>query len=51
MAQGLRASAALPEVLSSIPNNDMVAHNIYKWDLTPSSGMQVYMQVEHSYLK
>jgi hypothetical protein len=27
MAQQLRALAALPEVLSSIPNNHMVAHN------------------------
>jgi hypothetical protein len=27
VAQGLRALAALPEVLSSIPRNHMVAHN------------------------
>jgi hypothetical protein len=27
MAQGIRALAALPEVLSSIPSNHMVAHN------------------------
>jgi hypothetical protein len=27
MAQRLRALAALPDVLSSIPNNHMVAHN------------------------
>jgi hypothetical protein len=27
MAQRLRALAALPEVLSSIPSNHMVAHN------------------------
>ena len=27
MAQQLRALTALPEVLSSIPSNDMVAHN------------------------
>jgi hypothetical protein len=27
MAQWLRALAALPEVLSSIPRNHMVAHN------------------------
>ncbi|KAM7335327.1 hypothetical protein ACRRTK_005804 [Alexandromys fortis] len=27
MAQWLRALAALPEVLSSIPSNHMVAHN------------------------
>jgi hypothetical protein len=27
MAQWLRALAAIPEVLSSIPSNHMVAHN------------------------
>jgi hypothetical protein len=27
MAQGLEALTALPEVLSPIPNNHMVAHN------------------------
>jgi hypothetical protein len=27
MAQGLRAPTALPEVLSSIPSNHIVAHN------------------------
>ena len=27
MAQQLRAEAALPEVMSSIPSNHMVAHN------------------------
>jgi hypothetical protein len=27
MAQWLRAQTALPEVLNSIPSNDMVAHN------------------------
>jgi hypothetical protein len=27
MAQGLRALTALPEVLSSVPRNHMVAHN------------------------
>ena len=49
MAQRLRALAAPPEVLSSIPRNHMVAH-VY-WDLMPSSGMQVYMQIEYSYMK
>jgi hypothetical protein len=38
MAQRLRALAALPEVLSSIPSN-MVAHNHLQWDLMPSSGV------------
>jgi hypothetical protein len=39
MAQWLRALTALLEVLSSIPNNHMVAHNHLQWDLTPSSGV------------
>jgi hypothetical protein len=39
MAQWLRALTALPEVLSSIPSNCMVAHNHLKQDLMPSSGV------------
>ena len=40
MVQWLRAVAALPEVLSSIPRNHMVAHHLYqKRDLMPSSGI------------
>jgi len=39
MAQWLRALTALPEVLSSIPSNHMVAHNHLSWDLTLSSGV------------
>jgi hypothetical protein len=39
MAQWLRALTALPEVLSSIPSDHMVAHNHLSWDLTPSSGV------------
>jgi hypothetical protein len=39
MAQQLRALAAFPEVLSSIPSNHVVAHNHLKWDLMPSSGV------------
>ena len=35
MAQRLRAPTALPEILSSIPSNHMVAQ---KRDLMPSSG-------------
>jgi hypothetical protein len=35
MAQRLRALTALPEVLSSIPSNHMVAHD----HLGPSSGV------------
>jgi hypothetical protein len=39
MAQQLRALTPLPEVLSSNPSNDMVAHNHLKWDLMPFSGV------------
>ncbi|XP_040595036.1 glyoxylate reductase/hydroxypyruvate reductase isoform X1 [Mesocricetus auratus] len=41
MAQRLRALTALPEVLSSIPSNHMVAHNHLQFNLVSSSGMQV----------
>jgi hypothetical protein len=30
---------AQPEVLSSIPSNQMVAHKHLQWDLMPSSGV------------
>jgi hypothetical protein len=44
-AQRLRALAALPEALSSIPSCYMVTH---VWcDLVASSDMQVYIQIEH----
>jgi hypothetical protein len=46
MAQWLRALTALPEVLSSIPSNHMVAHNHLLWDPMPSSGVS-----EDSYSK
>jgi hypothetical protein len=49
MAQLLGALTALPEVLSSIPSNHTVAHNHLYWDLIPSSGMQVGVQIENSY--
>jgi hypothetical protein len=39
VAQWLRALAALPEVLMSIPSNHMVAHNHLQWGLMPSSGV------------
>jgi hypothetical protein len=39
MAQQLRALTALPEVLGSLFNNHMVAHNHLLWDPMPSSGM------------
>jgi hypothetical protein len=37
MAQWLRASTALPEVLSSIPSNHMIAHSHLSLDPMPSS--------------
>ena len=46
MAQWLRALVALPEVLSSILSNHMVVHNHLQQDLMPSSGINVYMQIE-----
>jgi hypothetical protein len=50
MAQWVREPVALLEVLSSIPSNHMVAHHRLLRDLTLSSGIQVYMQTEHSYI-
>jgi hypothetical protein len=47
MAQRLRALAALSEALSSSPSNHIVAHNHVHWDLMPSSGMQMYIQIEY----
>jgi hypothetical protein len=40
---------ALPEVLSSILSNHMVAHYHLYWDLMSSSGIQVHMQIEYLY--
>jgi hypothetical protein len=39
MVQWLRALTALPEALSSIPSNHMVAQNHLQWGLMPSSGV------------
>jgi hypothetical protein len=39
MAQRVRALTALPEILSSILSNHMVAHIHLKWDLMTSSGV------------
>jgi hypothetical protein len=55
MVQQLRALAALPEVLSSIPSNHMVAHNYLYWDLIPSSGVSedsnsVLRYIKYTYL-
>jgi len=51
MAQRLRALTALPEVLSSIPNNHMVAHNHLYWDLMPSSGVSEDSNSVLTYIK
>jgi hypothetical protein len=39
MAQRLRKLTTLPEVLSSILSNHVVAHNHLLWDPMPSSGV------------
>jgi hypothetical protein len=39
MAQWLRALTALPEVLTSIRSNHMVAHNHLQWNPMPSLGV------------
>jgi hypothetical protein len=39
MAQQLSALTVFPEVMSSIPSNNMVAHNHLSWDLILSSGV------------
>jgi hypothetical protein len=43
----LKTLPALSEILSSIPSNQLVAHNNLYWDLMPSSGVQACMQIEH----
>jgi hypothetical protein len=48
MAQWVRALTALPKVLSSNPSNHTVAHNHLQGDLMPSSGRQMYMQLEQA---
>jgi hypothetical protein len=56
MVQRLRTLAALPEVLSSIASNHMVAYNHLHWDLMPSSGMhgvhadRALVHLKHSYI-
>lgn len=47
MIQWLKALAVPPVVLSSIPINTRWLTVAYS-DLMPYSGMQVYMQMEHS---
>jgi hypothetical protein len=51
MALQLRAPTALPEVLSSIPSNHMVAHNHHKWDLMPSSSVSEESNSILTYIK
>ena len=51
MAQWLRALAALPEFRVQVPATTWWLTTICNGDLMPSSGMQVYMQTEHSYIK
>jgi hypothetical protein len=51
MAQRLGALTALPEVLSSIPSNHMVAHNHLSWDLMPfSRGWGVKIATVYSHI-
>ena len=59
MTQRLRALAALPEVLSSIPSNHMVVGNHLRWELMPSSGasedvliyiIYIYIKYIHTYI-
>ena len=45
MAQRLKALVTLPEVLSSIPSNNIVAYNHI--DLVPYSGVRAHMQAKH----
>ena len=49
MAQQLRALADLPEVLSSIPSNHMVAHNHLEWDPMHSSSVCLKTATVYSY--
>jgi hypothetical protein len=47
----LSTLSALPEVLTSTLSSHRVAHNHLYWDPMLSSGMQVCMQIENSYVK
>jgi hypothetical protein len=50
MAQQLRAPT-VPEVLSSIPSNHMVAYSHLYWDLMPSSGVSEESNGVLTYIK
>ena len=47
----VKSTACSSRCPKSILSNYMVAHNHLYWDLVPSSGMQVYMQIEHANIK
>jgi len=51
MVQWSRALTALPEVLSSIPSNHMVAHNHLQHNLMPSSGVSEESDRVLTYIK
>jgi hypothetical protein len=51
MARWLRALTALPEVLSSIPSNHMVAHNHLKWYSISSPGVSEDRDSVLTYIK
>ena len=52
MAQSLRALAALPEVLNSVPSTHSITDGsqlsvpVIPQDLMPSSGVEMYMQAK-----
>jgi hypothetical protein len=48
MAQWLRALTALPQVLSLIPSNHMVADNNLQWGLMLSSGVSEESNCEYN---
>jgi hypothetical protein len=51
MAQQSRTLNALPEILSSLLSNHMVAHNHGSWDPMPSSGVSEERDIELTYIK
>ena len=51
MAQWLGALTVLPEVLSSIPSNQMVDHSYFFWDLTSSYLVSEESDSVHIYIK
>ena len=49
--QQLRALTALPQVLSSISSNHMVAHNHLEWDQMPPYGVSEDNDSTPTYMK